>query len=240
VSLKWELPVGIAGTLILLGGHALGLFVAPSEAAMGETGRILYAHVPSAWTGLLALTTAFVGAVGALWNGKRGWDALQEAGVEVGVLFCAMLLVQGSLWAKPTWGTFWTWDPRLTTTAILFVAFCGVLVLRRLIDQFERRMTATAVATIVSFVDVPVVFLSVKWWKTLHQPISEQGSIDAAMLRTMLVSFVGMTLLAAAFIGARWRIALTRLDRELAGSDLPDAPLPLDLREGGPGQEVGP
>jgi heme exporter protein C len=240
VSLKWEIPVGIAGACVLLVGHALGLFVAPAEAAMGQTGRILYAHVPSAWTGMLALTTAFVGAIGALWSGRRGWDALQEAGLEVGVLFSAMLLVQGSLWARPTWGTYWTWDPRLTTTAILFVAFCGVLVLRRLIDQFERRMAATAVATIVSFVDVPVVFLSVKWWKTLHQPISQQGSIDATMLRMLLVSFAGMTLLAAAFIGTRWRIAMARLGRELAGSDVPDAPPLLDVRDDGPDEEVRP
>jgi heme exporter protein C len=227
--MRWVPLLGLAGLIVLGIGHGIGLLVAPAELGMGETGRILYAHVPCAWVALLVFGAAFAGAVMALWSSSPGGDALNEAGVEVGLLFSALLLVQGSLWARPTWGVFWTWDPRLTTTAILFVAFAGVLVLRRLVDQPERRMTTSAVATIVAFVDVPVVYFSVRWWKTLHQPVSPRGSIDASMLCPLLLSFGGLLLLAAAFLIARWRIARARIAAECAGEGLGEPPPPIVL-----------
>lgn len=220
--MKWVRILGVLGLVVLTAGHFHGLFLAPTEATMGETGRILYAHVPCAWVGMLSFLVAFVAAIGVMWSGRRGWDALVEAGVEVGVLFSVLLLVQGSLWAHRTWDTWWTWDPRLTTTAIMLVAFVGVLVLRRLIEQPERRMTASAVATIISFVDVPVVYFSVRRWKTLHQPLSERGSIDASMLVPLMTTFAGMLLVGTAFIVWRWRLAMARAQGEEAPHDLPE------------------
>ena len=128
---NWIRLCGGLGLGLLGWAHYQGLFIAPPEAMMGDVGRILYAHVPAAWNALLTYLVAFIAAVGSLYTAKRGWDALVEASVEVGVLLNALLLVQGSLWAKPTWGVYWTWDPRLTTCAIMVVAFGVVLALRR-------------------------------------------------------------------------------------------------------------
>lgn len=227
--MKWEVPVGLLGLALLMVAHYNGLFVAPPEAMMGDVGRILYVHVPTAWMALLVYVVAFVGAIGALWTGGRRWDAAMEASVEVGVLLNALLLVQGAIWARPTWGVWWTWDPRLTTAAVLLVAFGVVLVLRRTIDQPERRIVASAVATVVAFVDVPIVYFSVKWWRTLHQPFSTTGTLDASMKHILLQSAIGVLLLGTAFVAARTRIALARLAEEDDAPDMPELPNPLDL-----------
>jgi len=221
--------LGGLALVALLVGHGLGLFASPPDRAMGETVRILYLHVPTAWTAMLAFTVAMVAAVGALWSGRPGWDALLEGAVEVGVLFCGMLLFQGSIWAYPTWNAWWTWDPRLTTTAIMMVAFLGVLILRRSVQGAERRAVASAVATIVSYVDVPVVYFSVKWWNTAHQGFSSTGSVDAVMLAPLLISLLGTTLLGAALVVWRTRIAADDRRREDAAPELPPTPPPLDL-----------
>ena len=136
---------------------------------MGDVGRILYVHVPTAWVALLTYLIAFVVGIGSLWTGKKGWDATLEASLEVGVLLNIMLTIQGSVWAKPTWGIWWTWDPRLTTTAIMVLSFIGVILLRQLITNAQKRATYTAVCASVAIVNVPFVYMSVKWWRTLHQ-----------------------------------------------------------------------
>ncbi len=227
----WPLWLGLAGVTVLAAGHGMGLFASPPEATMGETGRILYLHVPTAWCAMLAFTAAFVAAVGALWSGGAGWDASMEACIEVGLVFGLLIVVQGPIWAYPTQHYWWTWDPRLTTTAVMLVAFAGVLVLRHLVHQPERRMTATAVATIISFVDVPVVYFSVKWWDSVHQELSSMDTVDAVMLGPLLVSLAGTSLVAAAMVWARWRVALATRQREEQAPDLPDAPPPLQLED---------
>lgn len=221
---RWPIVLCGLGFVVLAVAHAIGLFVAPREAMMGDVGRILYVHVPTAWVGMVAFGVAFVAAVGALWTGRRGWDALVEGSVEVGVLLSALLIVQGSIWARPTWGVYWTWDPRLTTAAVMLIAFAVVLILRAVIDQPEQRLVASSVATVVAFVDVPIVYFSVKWWRTLHQPFSTPNSIDSPMIAPLLIALVGMTLLGMGLIGVRTQVARARLDREDAGADLPDLP----------------
>lgn len=230
---RWIAVLGGLAFLSLLVGHGMGLFATPPEASMGETGRILYLHVPTAWAAMLTLTAAFACAIGALWSGEAGWDAGMEAGIEVGLLFAVLICVQGPIWAYPTQNYWWTWDPRLTTTAIMVVAFVGVLVMRALIHQHERRMAATAVATIVSWVDVPIVYFSVKWWDSVHQDLSEVGGVDRVMLLPLLISLAGTTLLAAALFLGRFRITRQRYQREEVAPELPDLPAPLDL-EGSP------
>jgi heme exporter protein C len=226
---RWILPLGVLSLVALAIGHGLGLFAAPPEASMGETGRILYLHVPTAWAAMLCFTAAFACAIGALWSGRPRWDWGMEAGIEVGLVFSVLICIQGPLWARPTQNYWWTWDPRLTTTAIMVVAFTGVLVMRRLIHQHERRMAATAVATVVSWVDVPVVYFSVKWWDSIHQDLSEVGGIDRAMLTPLLVALLGTTLFAAALFLARARLAALRYEREEVAPELPPLPAPLDL-----------
>ena len=151
--------------------------------------------------------------------------------VEVGLLLNVLLLIQGSLWAKPTWGVYWTWDPRLTTCAIMVVAFGVVLALRRQIDAPMRRLTISSVATIIAFVNVPIVSLSVKWWKTLPQPYSSPETVDSAMVTPLRVAAFGMLFLATAFVVRRWRIGLVALQRDFEAPDLPEASAPLKVED---------
>jgi heme exporter protein C len=228
---RWILALGALGLLVLGIGHGFGLLASPPEASMGETGRILYLHVPTAWVAMLAFTAAFIAAIGCLWTSGPRWDLGMEAGIEVGMVFALLICVQGPIWAYPTQNYWWTWDPRLTTTAIMIVAFTGVLVMRRLIHQHERRMAATAVATIVSWVNVPVVYFSVEWWDSVHQDLSQVSSVDSVMLMPLLVSLAGTTLLGGAFFLARYRIALSHYQREEVAPELPELPEQLELEE---------
>jgi len=217
------------GAILLAVGHYAGLFVAPPEAMMGDVGRILYVHVPTAWLALLTYFFAFIAACGALASGRDSWDATTEACVEVGVLLTAMLLFQGSMWAKPTWGTYWTWDPRLTTTAIMGIAFTGVLVLRKLIHDHDRRRVVSSVATILAFVDVPIVYMSVKWWKSLHQTQSSPETVSDPMVWVLRTAAFGMLFLSIGFILFRRRIALDRMQKEHGAAALPQKKAPISL-----------
>src|SRR5437870_5719635 len=163
---KIILGIGIA---LLLVGSYFGLFVAPPEEFMGETQRIMYVHVPTAWFALLAMTIAFVSAVVFLFRNDFKWDARMEGSIETGVVFAFLLCCQGAIWAKPTWGVWWDWDPRLTTTAVLLFAFIGVLALRRFVEEPLKRAIWSSVATIIAYVDVPIVYFPVKGWNSLHQ-----------------------------------------------------------------------
>jgi len=220
-SLRWEHAVLALGLGLLTFGHYQGLFVAPPEAMMGEVGRILYVHVPTAWVGLLTFSWVFVAAIGALWTGSMKWDAAVEATAEVGVVLCGLLLVQGSIWARPTWNVWWTWDPRLTTTAVMAISFVVVLILRRVIDAPGRRLTVSAVASIVAFVNVPIVYMSVKWWRTLHQPFSSPETVDSPMVTPLRIAAFGMLFLSIALCTLRWRIAHKRLAAEAEAPELP-------------------
>ncbi len=209
------------GALLFLAGSYLGLFQTPAEQYMGEVGRILYAHVPTAWNAMLALTAAFGFALAFLFTGKWRFDNLLEATVEAGVVLCFLLCVQGAIWAKPTWGVWWDWDPRLTTMAVLLFLFLGILALRKFVEDPVRRATWSAVSTIVAFVDVPIVYFSVKWWNSLHQQQSTPGTVDSIMhLPLRLNSFAVLFLVAGAVI-LRSGIAALRLQDEL-GPPLPE------------------
>ncbi len=228
---RWALIAGGLGLATLLVGHGLGLFSSPPEASMGETGRILYLHVPTAWVAMLAFSVAFVAAIGALWTGKDRWDSGMDAGIEVGLVFSFLICVQGPIWAYPTQNYWWTWDPRLTTTAIMIVAFTGVLVMRRVIHQHERRMSATAVATVVSWVNVPIVYFSVEWWDSVHQDLSQVSSVDKVMLVPLLTSLLGTTLLGTALFLGRYHVARLRFERDEVAPELPELPQQLELEK---------
>ena len=126
----WEHVIGGLGLLLLIVGHYMGLSWSPKESWMGDTVRILYTHVPAAWVAMMTFTVAFVAAVGHLFTGRKGLDWLVEATVEVGIVLNALLLIQGSLFAKPTWGFWGQWEPRLTLSVVMLLTFVGVLRLR--------------------------------------------------------------------------------------------------------------
>ncbi len=214
-------------TLVKVGGSLLfagclwGLSFAPAEVFMGDVYRIFYIHVPTAWNGLLLLTAAFLCAVMYLLKGDLIWDDRLEASMEAGVVLSALLTVQGSIWARPTWGVWWNWDPRLTTTAILVFAFAGILALRQSLKEPRRRAMVTAVATIVAAADVPLVYFSVRFWNSLHQIQSSPSTVSAAFVWPLRVNAIAVLLLMAGLIQIR---AETVARQREAGS----APPPLD------------
>ncbi|HJP66458.1 MAG TPA: cytochrome c biogenesis protein CcsA [Actinomycetota bacterium] len=162
--LAWLSVVSLAATALF------ALVITPREAVQGNVFRLIYVHVPTAWLAYLAFTVVLVGSIAYLVTRKIRWDRLAAASAEVGVLFTALTIVLGSLWAKPVWGTYWTWDPRLTTTAIMLLVYVGYLAVRRLPDNPVKRARWAAVVGIVGFIDVPIVRLSVVWWRGQHQP----------------------------------------------------------------------
>jgi heme exporter protein C len=208
--------LGGFGVLLLVVGSYLGLFRAPAEAYMGDVQRIMYVHVPTAWNAMLAFTWAFACALLFLWKGRFEWDSRLEAAVEVGVVLAALLCMQGSIWAKPAWGVWWDWDPRLTTMAVLLFAFIGILALRRFVDDPVRRAVWSSVATIVAYVDVPIVYFSVKWWNSLHQVQSSPATVSPEFYLPLRLNAFGVLFLMAGMMTLRTRLAALRLEEEMA------------------------
>jgi len=204
------------GVLLLAIGWYVGLFVAPPEHYMGEVQRIMYVHVPTAWNAMLVLSFAFLCALAFLWKNDWKWDARLEAAVEMGVLLSFLLCVQGAIWAKPTWGVWWDWDPRLTTTAVMLVAFVGILALRHLVDDPRKRAVWSSVATVISYASVPIVYFSVRWWNSLHQVQSTPQTVDSAMVTPLRIAALGMLFVWIAFVTLRSQLARRRLAQELA------------------------
>jgi heme exporter protein C len=139
-----------------------------------------------------------------------------EAAIESGVLLAFLMCCQGAIWAKPTWGVWWDWDPRLTTTAVLFFAFLGILSLRRFVEDPVKRAIWSSVATIIAYVDVPIVYFSVRWWNSLHQAQSSPSTVSNQFYAPLRINAFGVLFLVIGFIMLRSRIATYRLHHELA------------------------
>jgi heme exporter protein C len=212
---KGTIFVGL-GALLLLVGSYWGLFIAPRETFMGDVQRIMYVHVPTAWNWMIAVLFSFWCAIAFLFRNDMKWDSRLEAGLEVGTLFAFLLCCQGAIWAKPTWGVWWDWDPRLTTTAVLLFACLGILALRNFVEDPMKRAIWSSVATIIASVDLPIVYFSVKWWNSLHQQQSTPQTVSSAFHLPLRVNAFGIFFLMVGFIMLRTRIAAARLERELA------------------------
>jgi len=208
------------GPVLLIAGSYLGLFVAPPERHMGEVQRIMYVHVPSAKIAMLFYLLAFTLAIVSLWTGKKRWDDRMTGAIEVGVVLNALLLVQGSIWGRATWGVWWDWDVRLTTSLVMLLLFGGVLTLRGMAGSPERRRRWSAVATIIAFVDVPLVYFCVRWWRSLHQVQSSPETVDAAMVLPLRLNFSGLLLIGLACV--LWRAAIERARRDHEEVPLPE------------------
>ena len=204
------LPILIALTAAAMVISLYLVFVyVPTERTMGIVQRIFYFHVPSAWVGFLAFLVAFIAGIAYLMRRQWRWDAVGTASVEIGIVFSTIALVTGSLWARPTWNTWWTWDPRLTTTLILWIYYVSVLLLRQMVESEERQARFSAVLSIVGFINVPIVFLTIRLWRTIHPVLftSEGFSLEPSMLLTMLVSLLTFTLLYLCLLWVRVRQA---------------------------------
>jgi heme exporter protein C len=194
------LPWLIALTAILLGtGLYLGFFIAPADYQQGETVRIMYIHVPSAWIAMFAYVLIAVAGLGTLiWRHPLA-DVSAKAAAPIGAAFTFLALVTGSLWGKPMWGTYWVWDARLTSFLVLFLLYLGLIALWQAIEEPGRAGRAAAILALVGVVNIPIIKFSVDWWNTLHQPASvfrvEGSAIDPSIQTPLLIMALGFTLL---------------------------------------------
>jgi len=194
-----SLVLGIlAFTGMMISIWAIFLY-APTDAVQGDAQRIFYIHVPMAWLAMLAFGVLAVASIVYLWKKDERWDWVARATAELGAVFTTLALITGSLWGRPIWGTWWTWDARLTTTLILWFLYIGYLMLRSYMGRTTAGARAAAVLGIVGFIDIPIIHMSVVWWRTLHPAaIVLNGSSPALppeMLLTLIISLITFTLL---------------------------------------------
>ncbi len=172
---------------------------APVEKTMGVVQKIFYFHVSSAWVSFLAFFFVFIFSLSYLMRREKKWDDCAAAAAEVGILFCSLVLITGPIWAKPAWGIWWTWDPRLTLTLILWLVYVGYMMLRHYVIDPEKKATFSAVIGIIGFIDVPLVYLSIRWWRTQHpSPVmagGEDSGLDPAMAQAFFISLAAFTIL---------------------------------------------
>ena len=209
---KFEKAAAAAVALMLVAGAAIFLY-APEDALQGPVQRIFYLHVSSAIAAYGCFAVVLVGGVIYLLRDNLVADRFARAGALVGVVFTTVTLVMGMLWAKPIWGTYWTWDARLTSTLVLWIIYAGYLLVRRLAEPGRQAARFAAVVGIFGFIDVPVVHFSVTWWRTQHPgPIIVNDALPPQMLATFFLTLVCTLVFAAVLIAIRYRIE-TLLDQ---------------------------
>ena len=216
-------PAFVTIALITFGLLSYGLqqamVGAPTEQTMGEVQRIFYYHVPSAWVAFLCFFVNFLASIWYLVKRSARVDAVALACAEVGVVFCTIVLITGPLWARPVWGIWWTWDARLTSTLVLWLIYVSYLILRRYGAGGQTPVIAAALA-IFGFVDVPLVYMSIRWFRTQHpQPViggGEGSGIHPAMLHALLINFLAFSVFAIVLIWLRYRLEIMEQQVESA------------------------
>jgi heme exporter protein C len=208
----WVASAVAIGTALLL-----VFLVAPREAVMGDVQRIFYFHVPAAWVGYLALLVSFAASLLYLARRESRWDHLAFCSAEIGLVFITQGIITGSFWAKATWGVWWTWEPRLTTSAVLWAIYASYLTLRRAMEEQDRRARVAAVYSVLGFVAVPINFMAIRWWRTVHPLVFEGGdsNLSPAMLRVLIFCIVAFTLFYLTLLLFRLRLewAQDQVDR---------------------------
>ncbi|WP_027482546.1 cytochrome c biogenesis protein CcsA [Deinococcus pimensis] len=230
---RLTLPLG----LLTLAAFAVGLyfsFVSPPDVNQGDLVRLMYVHVPSAWLSYLAYGGTFLFGLAYLVTRRRRFDRLAMASAEIGLLFTALTLFGGSLWARPTWGVYWLWEPRLTTTALSLVIYGGYFIVRGLIEDPERRARVASVIGIAGTLYIPVNYMSVYWWRSIHQTPTvkllggTELSADPRMLTALFVMLGAFTVLYFFLLRVRGILAArveAREDREFEREAALNAPL---------------
>jgi heme exporter protein C len=207
----------LIAAMIFFAGYA-ALFIAPDEATMHEIQRIFYFHVAS-WTAMFtALSLSCLGNIAWLATRKQQWDWLGVAGAEVGVVCCTIGLTTGPLWAKPAWGIWWTWDAKLTAAFVLWLLYISYLLLRGLMDDPQRRATLSAVFGIFAYLDLPLVYMANRLWRTQHpKPVlfgDADSGLDPTMLKVLMLAMVAIVALMALMMVDRYRLEKLRFEAE--------------------------
>jgi heme exporter protein C len=214
--------LGMIAATVVFAGLAMAFLYAPTDSVQGDAQRIFYVHVPMAWLAYLSFGAIFVGSVGYVWKRDMRWDRLARSSAELGFVFTTLMLITGSLWGRPIWGTWWTWDARLTTSLILWFIYLGYFMLRAYAGDGERAARYCAILGIIGAIDIPIIHQSVTWWRTLHpEPVvldTTGPNLPDSMLVTLMVSMLGFTLLYIYLAIQKWRIEVVRdalAEREL-------------------------
>ncbi|MCS7050393.1 MAG: cytochrome c biogenesis protein CcsA [Thermomicrobium sp.] len=211
---RWLTLAGGAAVLLMALSLALIFLYAPADVDQGQVQRLFYLHLPTAWLAYLSFFVIFVSSILYLLRGAPQWDRLARSAAELGFIFTTLVLLSGSIWGRPIWGTWWTWDARLTTTLILWFIYLGYFLLRAYVGDPERGARYAAVLGIVGFVDIPIIHMSVRWWRTLHpEPIvvrSEGPAMPPEMMVTMLVTLVAFLVLYGYLLAIKYRIETVR------------------------------
>ncbi len=215
---RWLTILDIVSILLFITAVSLVFFYAPMEATMGQVQRVFYFHIANAWVGMLGFLVAAIAGVIYLRKGDRKWDIVEFAAVEISFVFFFITIISGSIWARPTWNTWWNWDPRLTTAAIVELAYAAYLLLRQGIEDPDRRARFGAIYAIISFITVPLTFLSIRFASRALHPVMFGNSAEGAtgsfvMAPKMLVTFMfSLLTFSCIFADLLWhRIRLGRL-----------------------------
>lgn len=201
--------------LVVIALYAAFLY-APTERIMGEVQRIFYFHVGAAWNAFLAFFVVFLGGLLYLIRRNRLWDHLAAASAETGVVFTTIVLTTGPIWAKPIWNTWWPWgDPRVTTTLVLWLIYVAYLILRTSLPEGEKKYKFCAVFGILGFIDVPIVWMSIRWWRTIHPVVITSGgtNLDPRMSQALVIAVIAFTTLYLSILLLRMAM---RLQQSLA------------------------
>jgi heme exporter protein C len=208
--------LGAVAILLVLASAYASFFIAPEERTMGVIQRIFYFHVASAWAGFTAFFLCFVGNLLYVWKRAQKYDWLAVSGAEVGLAFTTVVLITGPIWAHPVWGIWWTWDARLTSTFVLWLLYVSYLLLRTLVEEPDRRALLSSLFGIFAFIDVPLVFGAIRWWRTQHpQPViaGGQGSgLEPTMKAVFFFSAFAMHVFMAFLVAERY--ALEKMQTE--------------------------
>ena len=207
---------GAIAILLVLASAYAAFFIAPEERTMGTIQRIFYLHVASAWAGFTAFFLCFIGNLLYVWKRAQKYDWLAVSGAEVGLAFTTVVLITGPIWAHPVWGIWWTWDARLTSTFVLWLLYVSYLLLRTLVEEPDRRALLSSLFGIFAFLDVPLVFGAIRWWRTQHpQPViaGGQGSgLEHTMKLVFFFSAFAMHVFMAFLVAERY--ALEKMQTE--------------------------
>ncbi len=198
--------------------YAIFLY-APVEKTMGLVQKIFYIHLPAAFLAFLGFFITFIASLLYLYKRDLKWDAAAFCSAEIGVIFCTIVLITGPIWAKPIWNVWWTWDPRLTTTLILWFVYIAYLMLRSVVKEHQRA-NFSAVFGIIGFVNVPITFLAIRLWRSIHPVlISSRGiNISTPMKHTLALTFLAFCLLFFCLLKSRIRLEKTRMDTEMVSA----------------------
>ena len=205
--------LGIVAFVAVIAAQLYSILTSPAEGDMGHLQKIMYVHVPAAWMTFLAFFVVLVFSTRYLWSGRENDDLLAASAAEVGAVFNGLTLLLGMIWGRPAWGVWWVWDARLTSTLVLFLIFVGYLALRAFVDDPHRKARWSAAVGAIGAINVPIVYMSVKWWRTLHQPPSSPSTLDPAYTMGLRLNAIAFLLVLIYFIWKRYEIA--RVERAI-------------------------